>query len=888
MNNSQNRLIEAASIGALILTSNKRLARHLLAAFDRKMQEQGKSVWPTPQIVSFDGWLSRCLAELGESWRLLDGFPALRQWEQVIDEDAAGSELELLQLSATARKAQEADQLLTEYSCQVDSRWLTEDQKAFQRWRQRYQDIRQKNQWLDRAELPTLINSAMQEGRLDLPQQVMLAGFDQISPALLGLRKTVEAQGGKAQVVQAQPHPAAKIQQYPCTDSRQEIEQAARWARHLLEQGAESIGVVVPDLQKQRSCIERVFRAQIDPASSIALTEDESAFSLSLGSPLADAGPIHAGLEILATGFHISIDQASFLLRTPYLGGSQSESDSRARLDAWIRSFRQQTIPAKRLAELAGTENRAEKFAGYFQFLLKSNDDSSRRMPGEWAGQFDSLLLSVGWPGERSLSSAEYQMVKAWRDKLLPALASLDSVSQPIDRRKALSLLRRLAGEIEFQLEAPTGVVQVVGLLESAGLDFEHLWVMGMGEDVLPAPARPNPFLPIDLQVENQMPHAGADRELDFALAVVNRLKAASPNIIFSYPQREGDCQLRPSPLIADLETAELVLSKNHDPRHLMQTAPPALAEEFDKQGPAVVDERGEGGTGILKDQALCPFRAFVHYRLRGHELDSSQPGIDAMTRGNLLHRVLENFWRDVGDQEQLLALDENTLIERIDRHVEQAIEDIFAGQSRPPQSLLELEQVRLSGLVREWLADVEENRDAFSVQELEQEHFEQVGPLRIRTVIDRIDQLEDGSRVILDYKTGLNKVDGLLGERLLEPQLPIYAVADVENEADGVAFAQVRRGECKMLGIAREDGLLPKVAGVEKSKPLQELGVQDWSQLLDYWRQQLEQLASDFVKGDASVNPVSYEKACQFCDLKGLCRIAEACYEPESGEVSV
>ena len=111
--------------------------------------------------------------------------------------------------------------------------------------------------------------------------------------------------------------------------------------------------------------------------------------------------------------------------------------------------------------------------------------------------------------------------------------------------------------------------------------------------------------------------------------------------------------------------------------------------------------------------------------------------------------------------------------------------------------------------------------------------------------------------------------------------------MADSATEADAVAFAQVRRGACKLIGIAREDGLLPKVQGVETSKPLQELGLVNWSQLIEYWRQQLEQLATDFVNGEASVNPVSIEKACTFCDLSGLCRIGEARYETVSGEVT-
>jgi hypothetical protein len=127
--------------------------------------------------------------------------------------------------------------------------------------------------------------------------------------------------------------------------------------------------------------------------------------------------------------------------------------------------------------------------------------------------------------------------------------------------------------------------------------------------------------------------------------------------------------------------------------------------------------------------------------------------------------------------------------------------------------------------------------------------------------------------------------LDSLLAERLLEPQLPIYATTSVAEPADAVAFAQVKRGGCKLLGITRDAGMLPKVAAVADNKQAQELGLTSWPQLLSHWRTQLEQLASDFVAGAAAVDPVSFEAACKFCDLAGLCRIAEAQSVATDGE---
>jgi len=94
--------------------------------------------------------------------------------------------------------------------------------------------------------------------------------------------------------------------------------------------------------------------------------------------------------------------------------------------------------------------------------------------------------------------------------------------------------------------------VQVMGMLEAAGLRFDHLWIMGLHDEALPAPANPNPFLPTSLQRQHKLPHSSAERELEFANKLAERLLASAPDVVLSYPEREGDRTLSPSPLVAD------------------------------------------------------------------------------------------------------------------------------------------------------------------------------------------------------------------------------------------------------------------------------------------------------------------------------------------------
>ncbi|WP_432823051.1 PD-(D/E)XK nuclease family protein [Trichloromonas sp.] len=883
-------LFAAMSQGALVLTVNKRLSRSLRGGYDAWMVAAGRAAWSTPELFSLDAWMHRSLGRLDEDAGLLQGQGALWLWEKVIEQDIAGSEIALLQVSATARRAHEAHQLLVEYGGSLAGLPLSDDHQAFLRWRKGYLEACRKGGWFDLAELPARLCAAIAQGRLVIPEMVFLAGFDELSPGILQLRAAMEAAGARVVELVAEAAEGGTLLRVACLDSEDEVRRAACWARQLMESGAGRIGVVVADLQQRRLLVERVFREEIDPEAVLALEEQEDRFSLSLGASLEEQGLVAAALEIIGSGHRLSLDAVSFLLRSPYLAASQRESGGRARFDQRLRSKRQLAFSSSRLQALLDEDRDSDKrpllpeFTRIIKALSASSKDGRKRLLGEWVSSFNELLVAVGWPGERALGSLEFQVLKAWKENLLTAVVALEAVSGPVDRGEAVALLRRLARETTFQPESPAGPLQVVGLLEAAGLQFEHLWVLGMTDDLVPAPARPNPFIPLALQVARNMPHASAERELEFARMVVARLSAAAPTVIFSHPRKDGDVELRPSSLIARLDEGEQAAAASHAPLAAMRQSPAGLESLADELGPPLAEAaRASGGTGLLKDQALCPFRAFAHHRLRARALDRPEPGLDAGTRGSLLHAVLENFWKLTGDQAGLLALSDAQLSARIEQAAGEALRQHFGDEADQP--LCRIEGARLCALVREWLEEVEKERAPFSVAQIEAERTVVCGGISIDTKVDRIDQLNDGRRVIIDYKTGRVDVGDLLGERLLEPQLPVYGSEEADAELAGVVFAGVRRGECGAKGVAAEAELLPKLAAFAGSKGAEKAGIADWPALLSRWRRQLAELGDEFARGHAAVDPVDFTKACQYCDLAGLCRIDENAMPTEEAE---
>jgi probable DNA repair protein len=407
-----------------------------------------------------------------------------------------------------------------------------------------------------------------------------------------------------------------------------------------------------------------------------------------------------------------------------------------------------------------------------------------------------------------------------------------------------------------------------------------------MHEEAFPPPPDPNPFLPLALQRRCGMPRADAARELNFAEKVAARLLVAAPEVMVSYPRQSDGRERQPSPLVRRLAAAQPAMAPESKPADLFARGGLPLETLIDPAGPSLAEGvKVSGGTAILKDQALCPFRAFARHRLHARGLEAGVLGLDNLERGLLVHHSLEHFWTLTGNSSDLLSLDEQPLTERIEKSVEEGLAKLEKDRKFPiPQALRTNEADRLRCLLREWL-DLERRRAPFEVESLETWHRETLGQLTIQTRLDRIDRLADGSRVILDYKTGRSSVRDWLGDRPVEPQLPLYGLGRGGRELAAVAFASVRGGNCSFVGLARSEDLLPDLPAAEKSGFLEEDGIADWPGLLARWGQSLEGLSREFAEGGAAVAPIDRARACDRCDLQVFCRISETSAWWQQGE---
>ena len=875
------RLAQGLAAGVTVITPNLRLAQALAREFDAAQAAQGRVTWESADILPYAAFVQRCFDDLLYSEAatalpvLLTPAQELSLWEDIIRRSDAGDAL--LALPETAALAADAWKTAHAWSLfdSLRSGQLNEDAAAFRDWCATYSLRCQRDGHTDAASLSDLVAARVHGNEIRRPKLLAIYGFDIRSPQQQALFDALEGAGTQVLVCAPQGREASVLR-LACVDARDEIERAAAWARARLEAdpGA-SIGIVVPDLSRQRKAILRVFRSLLAPASMLPGSGDEPLpFNVSLGAALSGYPLVQAACLILElAGREIEFGRASLLLRSPFIAAGESEAAGRALLDLELRRRAEPAITLDRLLGTLDAANCGELAPELAQRLRKlaafrKSDLFAARAPSAWAKAYTDALKLMGFPDKgRSLDSAEYQTLKKWHE-VVAGFALLDRVSAKLGYAEAVARLRRLAAQTLFQPEAPHAPVQILGVLESAGMEFDHLWVMGLTDEAWPIHPRPNPFLPLEAQRKARVPEASIEATLALDAAITRGWLGAAGEVVLSHAGAEGERTLLPSPLLRAVAPGTLALPAYPRHRDLIYAA-----ADIESMADAVAPPLGDsaalsGGASVITDQSACPFRAYARHRLHAESPEAPHAGLDAMERGILVHRVLASAWERIKTKTGLDAIGASELDALLVAAADEAVKRL---QRDRPATLAgrfaEIEKGRLLRLARAWLEMERDARgDDFHVAAVEDKRKLVIGPLTLRGKLDRVDELEDGRRIIIDYKSSADGASAWLGERPDAPQLPLYLVAG-EPAAVAIAFAQVKAGEMKFTALAADETLLP----VRKCLP--EPG---WDAQIGAWRAVLVRLATQFAAGEAAVHPKNPRKTCRNCDVHSLCRIHE------------
>ncbi len=891
----------------LTFTVNHRLARYLFCNHSEQQIKSGKKAWETPPIHEIKSWFKSQWLLLNSDRYLLSETQSIKIWETIIknssekqqqtNQQGLTNQWNLLNKYSAAKRASEAYSLLKEFQIRIQKLSdypLSEENELFIKWVQKFDEFLDQNKAISSASLIDEVCKGMKNNQILIPESIELQGFEEITPQLQTWLDFLISKKSRitltpdpndnlpSLIKEALPDKSVNI--YSFNDLKDESKNCANWVRSIFE-GDQKVGIVVPDLENYRRILHKELFSNLDPQSIFPFEKRDVPFEISLGTPLSKEGMIQTALEIISAQRNIPVDKLLHIVNSPHIKSGRSDEGNRNEFETRILKEGFLTTNLEQIKKQF-TEESSSEIKKVIDLLIDLTRNNLNQTPSLWAKFFSTLLKNLGWifGSEKSFSSHEIQCLSSWNE-CLDDLASLDMFSGKMTRDEAIKELQQITSNKLFQIKTKEHSIQVLGLMESVGMTFDYLWVMGCHSECMPAQPNPNPFIPIDLRKKLNLPHSNSERELQFAERSLSRLVASSQNIIFSYPKRDKDNEKQVTPLLDCIPTStEFPYKKSHRLRdHISSLGQKKLELWKDESKIPPSDYEIEeftnnglrAGYKVIKNQADCSFKAFASHRLQADIFELSVSDYDSRHRGILIHKALQLFWDKHRTLNALQSLDStNTLRNELERVINKAMQ-VATDRIKNQHHFKTMEQERTISLLIGWM-EQELRRNEFEVKHVEKNEVIIIKNLKLNLRIDRIDITPEGKIILIDYKTGSINSNSWFKDQIQDPQLPLYTLKLSPN---AIAFANISQDNLKWRSIYDPTipNPFPPNSNVRIPAEIQvEIGWPSWNNLLRYWENKLNPLAEGFTKGQIQINPIKKNETCRNCGYSMLCRITE------------
>ncbi len=827
--------------GFTVVTPNNRLAKTLLEDY---LKSSTQRTLEKPNAVSYDALIQQFYFNLthhnpyGNHPILLTKQQTRYLWMKQLTQETGALHQGLI------NKAYEAWSRCQLWHVDLDNHLFesTEQSLKFKTWSKNFSlKLNQFNLITTELIVPYLIDQAIP----CLPNEIIWFCFDEYTPQQLSLQRYITNQGILNISLDLSATPCTESL-FAAVDEQHEQRRLIHWLKDQLALNQQRIGVVVPDLNQKASQLNRLLQRHF--------RHDQ--FNISLGKTLSDYPLVsHAlcwlGLEPRV----IKQEHAALLLSSPFLASSQEEMLERAQF------LQDNSLLQERVIDTTLLHHELIKHTPKLAVILKTMKTYPKTAsPHAWVTIFQERLASLGFPGEYALDSNNYQCYQRLQ-LLFDEFKQLNLLVPTMSSYEAIHTLTELTQTAIFQPEQiTTSSIQILGLLEAAGCQFDVLWISGLTNDCLPQKTKFAPFIPIELQKAQGLPYTSPDKEFELAHKTLLRFKHATPTIVYSYPTCNEAESNSPTPLLNNL--TPLIL--NDEETHLKTSLNQCVVYHEPYHLPLDPAHPYQGSTALLANQAKCPFRAFAAHRLHLKKNIETSEGPNARERGMIIHQIMEQFWLQVHNQHTLLHLDDTTLGSFIDDAINKAISPYQARRKYSfPPLIQNVEKKRLKQLV-EALLIWEKQRPDFSVTAVEENYLFNLANIHFNVRIDRLDTVEHHQKWVIDYKTTLPQKSPWQEDRPTEPQILLYAL--LHEQINTILFVELKKGRIACKGLSEEN------TNIQGVKPIQDK--ESWSALRSQWRQQLEIIAQEFQSGVCAPQPI-HQSVCEQCDFSDLCRFA-------------
>ncbi len=863
---SLEQLLTLPTAQTAVITANNRLSVFIKTVLLSHLTPQNKTI-SLPAISPYKAWLAQLADTLvfhhADMPIVLNETAQRWYWQKAILKEKAGEEV--LNPSAAAASLSQAHRLQTEWQIDVHDDEINPEYEAFAAWRSLYQqEIVPLAAW-DTPRLAHEMLVAINNRQLRVPNHVVLLGFYSLSAYQRSLLDGLVAQGTQVYTLTLHREVANSVQVFQAKDNQQELQAALHWAKQSIQDYPKhKLALVIPSLQEDAAYLRRVLN------KTFAGTALDKRWHMAVGRPLAEWGLVRsvmAWFSLLADfqkGKVVLAKIGEALLNAEFAFDTY-HADQLAVLDSDLRE--EDSVALSRTQFVERLKRIQPDLAQVFDDKCMAWHQTYRC--ADWAQIYRDTLSAFGFPGTMSLSSVNYQLCRAF-EQAIKNFALLDEMLPALNASEALQLFQQQLMQTSFQAQRAKDVVlDIVGLYETEGGQWDSVWVLGLTDKVLPQMPNPNPYLPVRSQRRCGVMHATPESEMQWANQLFNAILHSAQRVILSWPHQVGDEVLRHSSLLKPyLSQVQLLPEVERGVEESL-----ALEVIRDNKG---LPKQGQvkGGYGTLERQSKNPLWAYAILRLNLKQLPAyPDTELNSFLVGNLLHLVMERCYANATYAD---LHDKAWVDTRLSEALAYAEEKVLSVVSS--KVLKELCLQRAKEIALEFIAYDRDKRLPFEVAEVERSYDFSSHGLDFRFKVDRVDRIDqDGLAhyMFIDYKTGSLSRENeykdrwFIRERLLDLQLPLYASvlkrAPV-NQVAGIAFANLSRKTQGYVGIWQ----MATTADYKEDKLLSE---SEWLSINQTWQQKLEGLFQEIAEGEASNRALSH-KDLTYCEVTPFLRL--------------
>ena len=455
--------------------------------------------------------------------------------------------------------------------------------------------------------------------------------------------------------------------------------------------------------------------------------------------------------------------------------------------------------------------------------------------------------------------------------------------------------LQRLIGQlitstsIPFHGEPAEGI-QVMGVLETRNLDFDHVLLLSCNEGNMPRGVNDTSFIPYALRKA-------------YGLTTVDYKVAIYQHYFHRLLQRASDVTILYNNATSDGKTAEMsrfmlqLMVENKIPISFLTLkagqTPQLHAPKTIEKTPDVIAQmqkrfsKEEGGISptAINNYLRCQLRFFYRYVCGIAEPDSTEDDlIDNRLFGNIFHKAAQVIYTPfIGNTVSSMMLEELLKEEvTIERAVDEAIKQEFFKINDPSRPLPPLDGLQIINreviikYIRQ-LLEVDCRFTPFRIIDLEKWESTEIGGFKVGGIIDRLDSIynaETGEELVrvVDYKTGSRDASSL-------PDVAsIFTPEAVKDHSDyflqTFLYAHIVRS--KSPNKVSPCLLFIQHAGGKDYDPTLSIGkepVTDIATYSDEYISLFENLLAEIFNPQLSFTPTDDRKHCETCPFASLCR---------------